>query len=125
MRAPLNAGRFAHDTNGGTLAAKIEVAAHNVADLDRRLNQIDTAIEEAGRRGKTNAALVVVTAFPTMLNRPRGEASRKKILAGSCFGLIALEVATHLNFSLFDKWMLLIAAFCGTTYVVDGCRAKE
>jgi hypothetical protein len=33
------------------------VQAHTVADLDRRVSQIDSAIEEAPRRGKTNAAL--------------------------------------------------------------------
>jgi hypothetical protein len=42
------------------LAARIEVAAHNVADLDRRLNQVDTAIEEAAKRGKTNTALAAI-----------------------------------------------------------------
>jgi hypothetical protein len=31
-------------------------AAHTVADLDRRLGQIDTAIEEAAKRGRTNTA---------------------------------------------------------------------
>jgi len=41
----------------GPLAAKIEVAAGKVADLDRRLGQIDSAIEEAAKRGKTNTAL--------------------------------------------------------------------
>ena len=35
------------------LAARIEVAAHGVADLDRRLGQIDSAIEEAAKRGRT------------------------------------------------------------------------
>jgi hypothetical protein len=39
------------------LAARMEIAAHNVADLDRRLNQVDLAIEEAAQRGKTNTAL--------------------------------------------------------------------
>jgi hypothetical protein len=48
------------DTQDAALAARIEVAVHNVADLDRRLNQIDTAIEEAGKRGKTNAALSAI-----------------------------------------------------------------
>jgi hypothetical protein len=33
------------------------VQAHTVADLDRRVSQIDSAVEEAARRGKTNAAL--------------------------------------------------------------------
>jgi hypothetical protein len=36
------------------------VAAHTVADLDRRLNQIDSAIEEATKRGKTNAAISAI-----------------------------------------------------------------
>ena len=39
------------------LAARIELAAHTVADLDRRLGQIDSVIEEAAKRGKTNTAL--------------------------------------------------------------------
>jgi hypothetical protein len=34
--------------------------AHNVADLDRRLNQVDVAIEEAAKRAKTNAALSAI-----------------------------------------------------------------
>ena len=42
------------------LASRIEVAAHTVADLDRRLGQIDTAIEEAAKRGKTNTALAAI-----------------------------------------------------------------
>jgi hypothetical protein len=33
------------------------MAAHTVADLDRCLGQIDSAIEEAAKRGKTNTAL--------------------------------------------------------------------
>jgi hypothetical protein len=45
------------EAKDAALAAKIEVAVHNVADLDRRLNQVDVAIEEAAKRGKTNAAL--------------------------------------------------------------------
>jgi hypothetical protein len=34
--------------------------AHNVADLDRRLGQIDVAIEEAAKRCRTNAALAAM-----------------------------------------------------------------
>jgi len=44
------------------LDAKISMQAHNVADIDRRLGQIDTAIEEAAKRGKTNAALSAIEA---------------------------------------------------------------
>jgi hypothetical protein len=39
------------------LAAKLESQIHIVADLDRRLGQIDTTIEEAAKRSRTNAAL--------------------------------------------------------------------
>jgi hypothetical protein len=45
------------ETQDAALAAKIEVAAGKVADLDRRLGQIDTAVEQAAKRGRTNVAL--------------------------------------------------------------------
>jgi hypothetical protein len=54
------AATLAVETQEATLAARIDVASHNVADLDRRLGQIDSAIEEAARRGKTNAALSTI-----------------------------------------------------------------
>jgi hypothetical protein len=54
------AAQSAIETQDAALAARIEVAAHGVADLDRRLDQIDTAIEEATKRGRTNAALSAI-----------------------------------------------------------------
>jgi hypothetical protein len=42
------------------LAARIDVQSHTVADLDRRLSQIDTAIEESARRGRTGVALSAI-----------------------------------------------------------------
>ncbi len=51
------AATSAIETQDAALAARISVQQHNVADLDRRLGQIDTVIEEAAKRGKTNAAL--------------------------------------------------------------------
>jgi hypothetical protein len=48
------------ETQTADLEAKISVQAHTVADLDRRLGQIDSAIEEAAKRGKTNAALSAI-----------------------------------------------------------------
>jgi len=42
------------------LAGKIEVASHVVADLDARVSQIDAAISEATRRGRTNVALAAM-----------------------------------------------------------------
>ena len=47
-------------TQDAELAARIEVATHVVADLDARVNQIDAAISEATRRGRTNAALAAM-----------------------------------------------------------------
>jgi hypothetical protein len=38
-------------TQDAALSARIDVQAHTVDDLDRRLGQIDTAIEEAAKRG--------------------------------------------------------------------------
>ena len=48
------------ETQEATLAARIDVATHSVADLDRRLSQIDLAIEEAAMRRRTNAALSAI-----------------------------------------------------------------
>src|SRR5258707_12502344 len=42
------------------LAVRVEVAAHAVADLDRRLGQIDLTIEEAAKRGRTTTALAAI-----------------------------------------------------------------
>jgi hypothetical protein len=76
------------ETQDATLAARIEVAAHNVADLDRRVGQIDSLIEEAAKRGRTNAALSAIEASakpvpasrmsengrPVLGTRPQGRA---------------------------------------------------
>jgi hypothetical protein len=49
------------------LEAKIDIQAHKIADLDRRLGQIDSTVEETGKRGRTNAAISVMEGQ----NRPR------------------------------------------------------
>jgi len=54
------AAQSAIETQDAALAARIDVQAHAVADLDRRLNQVDVAIEEAAKRGKTNTALLAI-----------------------------------------------------------------
>ena len=54
------AAASAIETQDAVLAARIEVAAHSIADLDRRLGQIDSAIEEAAKRGRTNAVLPAI-----------------------------------------------------------------
>lgn len=53
-------GQAAIETQDAEIAGKIEVAAHAVADLDARLALIDSAIAEATRRGRTNAALAAM-----------------------------------------------------------------
>jgi hypothetical protein len=50
------------ETQDAALAARIDVQAHTVADLDRRLNQVDVAIEEAAKRGRTTTALTAIEA---------------------------------------------------------------
>jgi hypothetical protein len=45
------------ETQEAALTTRIEVQAHAVADLDRRLNQVDVAIKEAAKRGRTTTAL--------------------------------------------------------------------
>jgi hypothetical protein len=68
------------ETQDAVLAAKIEVAAGKVADLDRRLGQIDTAIEEAAKRGRTNTAL---SAMEGQRKARAGLAGEQNEVAGS------------------------------------------
>jgi hypothetical protein len=56
-RGAVTAGIEAQDA---TLAAKLESQIHIVADLGRRLNQVDLAIEEAAKRGRTTTALTAI-----------------------------------------------------------------
>jgi hypothetical protein len=50
------------ETEASALAAKIEVQTQTVADLDRRVGQIDAAISEMVRRGRTSGALEAIGA---------------------------------------------------------------
>jgi hypothetical protein len=45
------------ETKTADLEARIDVQSDVVADLDRRLGQIDSTIEEAAKRGRTKTAL--------------------------------------------------------------------
>jgi hypothetical protein len=51
------AAASAIETQTATLDSRIAVQQHTVDDLDRRVRQIDSAIEEAARRGKINVSL--------------------------------------------------------------------
>jgi hypothetical protein len=48
------------ETQDAALAAKLESQIHIVADIDRRLGQIDSAIDEATRRGRTKIAMATM-----------------------------------------------------------------
>jgi hypothetical protein len=50
------------ETQAADLDARIEVAGHRVADLDARVSQIDAAIAEATRRGRTTGAMSIMEA---------------------------------------------------------------
>jgi hypothetical protein len=49
-------------TQDAVLAGKIEVATHALADVDGRIAQIDSAIAEATRRGRTTGAMSIMEA---------------------------------------------------------------
>lgn len=53
-------GTVRHRDPGCRLGCKIEVAASRVADLDRPIGQIDTAVAAAAQRGKVNTAVSVM-----------------------------------------------------------------
>ncbi len=50
------------ETEASALAARTEVQSHTVADLDHRLGQIDAAIAEMVKRGRTAGALEAIGA---------------------------------------------------------------
>jgi hypothetical protein len=54
------AATAAVEVQDATLAARIEVQGKTVADLDTRIAQIDAAVAEALRRGRTGAALAAM-----------------------------------------------------------------
>ena len=56
-RGTAAAGLEARDADA---AARIEVAQSRVADLDRRLAQIDNAVEAATKHGRANGALAAM-----------------------------------------------------------------
>jgi hypothetical protein len=66
------------ETKASALAAKTEVQTQTVADLDRRLGQIDAAIAEMVKRGRTSGALEAIgaqrKARETLVSQRRHEA---------------------------------------------------
>lgn len=54
------AAAAAIEMQDASLAARMELAAGQVADLNRRLGQIDQTVEGAAKRGRTNTALAAM-----------------------------------------------------------------
>jgi hypothetical protein len=77
------------EAQDATLAGQIEVQAGVVADLDRRLGQIDTAIEEAAKRGKTSTALSAMESQ----RRSRAALARERIDAAGTLAALKAERA--------------------------------
>src|SRR6266851_4768887 len=74
------------ETQNATLAARIDVQAHAVADIDARVAQIDATISEATRRGKTNTALSAMEATEERPRQPRRRAQTRGRYIGSLEG---------------------------------------
>ena len=72
------------------LAARVEVAAHTVVDLDRRLSQIDSTIEQAAKRVQTTKALAAIEA----LRRTREELAVQRQREGKDLADLKAERAT-------------------------------
>ena len=75
------------------LVARIDVQAYAVADLDRRIGQIDSAIEEAAKRGRAATALAAFSGQrktrAALVEQRRAEASALADFKAARFALAA------------------------------------
>jgi hypothetical protein len=83
------AATSAVEVQDATLAATIEVAVGKVADLDRRIGQIDTAIETAAKKGKTSTALSAMDSQ----SRARGTLAGEREKAAGALAALKAERA--------------------------------
>jgi hypothetical protein len=84
------------ETEAATLAAKTEVQAQTVADIDRRVAQIDAAIAEMTRRGRAAGALDAIAQQhkqrEALVGQRRQEADKLAALKGDA---AAVAARTH------------------------------
>jgi hypothetical protein len=87
------AATSAVETEASALAAKTEVQTQTVADLDRRVGQIDAAIAEMVKRGRTAGALEAIGAQrklrEALVNQRRREAETLAALKGEAGAVAA------------------------------------
>jgi hypothetical protein len=119
------------ETADADLAARLAVQAHNVADLDRRLGQIDSAIEEASKRGRTKTALTAIDdqrkARAALVDERKHEAGILAALQGERAGVAAKGKAAALEaapiqyvaavFGIADseeaiRWLIALMVLC-------------
>ncbi len=81
------------ETETATLAAKTEVQAQTVADIDRRIAQIDAAIAEMTKRGRATGALDAIAAQrkqrDALVGQRREEADRLAMLKSDAAAVAA------------------------------------
>jgi hypothetical protein len=91
------------EAEASTLAARIEVQSHTVADLDQRLGQIDAAIGEMVKRGRTSGALEAIGA-----QRRTREAlvAQRRSEAEALAGMKAAKAAATAPRGMRSRWRL-------------------
>jgi hypothetical protein len=82
-------GQVALDGRTAEVTARMQVQAAVVADLDRRLGQIDRAIDETTRRGHTRFAM----GLATQQARNRGDLLAERTSAATKLGAMQVEAA--------------------------------
>src|SRR6266446_4033552 len=106
------------ETQDAALAARIDVQAHAVADLDRRLSQIDSAIEEAAKRGRTNTALSAIDgqkkARASLVDERRREASTLADLKTERAPIryVAELIGADTDSERAIRWLILMMVLC-------------
>jgi hypothetical protein len=120
------------ETQDATLAAKLESQIHIVADLDRRLNQVDLVIEEAAKRGRTTTALTAIegqrktrAALVDQRNREAGtlaalKAERASVVAkgrqieteAAPIRYVAELVGAHADSERAIRWLIALMVLC-------------
>ncbi len=83
------AGKLTVDGHAAEIDARMNVAASTLADVDRRIGQIDNAIAEATRRGRTSAAMALVDRE----RRNRAELVSARLGAANALAAMQIEAA--------------------------------
>ena len=82
-------GELAIDGRAAGVQARIQAAAAALADVDERVGQVDRAINETTRRGRTRSALDLITAQA----KHRGELAAERVTAATKLGDLEVETA--------------------------------